>query len=90
MNKSLVLIAHRGNTEGRNIAKENSPLYIDDAISKGFDVEIDLRLVNEQLFLGHDLPQYKIEFNWLNQRKAIFGFIVHLKQLIFYQKSIIN
>ena len=70
MNKSLVLIAHRGNTEGRNIAKENSPLYIDDAISKGFDVEIDLRLVNEQLFLGHDLPQYKIEFNWLNQRKA--------------------
>ena len=70
MNTSLVLIAHRGNTEGREISKENSPLYIDNAISRGFDVEIDLRFIKEELFLGHDLPQYKIDFNWLNQRKA--------------------
>jgi hypothetical protein len=36
------LISHRGNTIGPNPEMENSPLYIQETLDKGFDVEIDL------------------------------------------------
>ena len=65
----MILISHRGNTEGCNEKKENSPDYIDNAISLGFDVEIDVRYLNGDLYLGHDLPQYKINLEWLIERK---------------------
>jgi glycerophosphoryl diester phosphodiesterase len=49
-----ILIAHRGNTYGPNEDKENSPEYIDDALKAGFDVEIDLRVVNGDCWLGYE------------------------------------
>ena len=55
------LIAHRGNINGKS-CKENSPLYIDNAIKKGFDVEIDIWYYNKELKLGHDYPEYRIDF----------------------------
>jgi hypothetical protein len=63
------LIAHRGNITGRIEEDENRPQYIDDAISMGYDVEIDIRKVGDDLFLGHDTPQYKVDYNWLIDRK---------------------
>ena len=45
----MVLISHRGNLEGKNIELENDPTYIDSAIEKGFDVEIDLWVDNDGL-----------------------------------------
>jgi hypothetical protein len=64
----MILISHRGNINGRFESYENEPNYIDLAISKGFDVEIDIHMIEGNLYLGHDDPQYGITQNWLNQR----------------------
>ncbi len=66
----MKLISHRGNTSGPNPLMENNPEYIDEAIDSGFDVEIDLRyhILTQSLWLGHDEPQYKIDWWWLAKR----------------------
>lgn len=74
-----ISIAHRGNTHGPNKAIENSPAYVDDALSRGFDVEIDLWFVSGALMLGHDGPEYQIQIAWLNERGAHLW--VHCKNL---------
>ena len=58
------LIAHRGNTNGSFESYENEPMYIDKAIQEGFDVEVDVWYVDGVLYLGHDKPQYGINFRW--------------------------
>lgn len=60
-----MLISHRGNIIKRNPKRENSPDYINDALSKGFYVEIDLRWHDGDFWLGHDEPQYKIDIIFL-------------------------
>lgn len=62
------LISHRGNINGKSLL-ENSPDYIDNALEKGFDVEIDIRYIDNKLLLGHDKGQYPISLDWLNERK---------------------
>ncbi len=64
----MIYIAHRGNTEGKNEVRENSPYYIMEALAMGFDVEIDLRYIDGNWWLGHDEPQYEIDFNWIEDR----------------------
>jgi len=61
----MKLISHRGNLTGPEPEKENSQLYIQEALDKGFDVEIDVWLVNNKIYLGHDNPQYEINKTWL-------------------------
>lgn len=61
------IISHRGNLNGRIPERENSPEYILEAIEAGYDVEIDLRIKNGELWLGHDKPQYKISLEWLER-----------------------
>jgi hypothetical protein len=75
----MKLIAHRGNIFGSDTSKENSPDYIDEALSKEFDVEIDIRFINEQFYLGHDTPDYKIDFNWIISRSEFLW--IHCKDL---------
>jgi len=65
----MILISHRGNTDGKNIDLENHPVYIKTAISKGFDVEIDIWKHNEKLYLGHDYPQHEFEAKFLLSNK---------------------
>lgn len=63
-------ISHRGNLNGVIKELENSPNYIDSAIEKGYDVEIDFWLSKDRmLFLGHDNAEHKIDFEWLLERK---------------------
>lgn len=62
-------IAHRGNVDGINESLENTKDYIDRAISLGYDVEIDLRVKEGKLFLGHDEPQYPVTIDWLIDRR---------------------
>ena len=38
----MLLIAHRGNINGPDKAKENHPDYINKAIEAGYNVEIDI------------------------------------------------
>lgn len=58
-------IAHRGNIDGPNADRENSPEYIIEAIELDFDVEVDLWEINRELYLGHDEPEYIISDNFL-------------------------
>lgn len=65
----MIIISHRGNIRGPVPDKENRPSYIDCAIGNGYHVEIDVRSIDGELWLGHDEPQYKIDHNWLNKRR---------------------
>jgi hypothetical protein len=64
----MILISHRGNLGGRIPERENHPDYIDEAITLGYDVEIDLWFVEGKFMLGHDEPQYEVYTEWLYQR----------------------
>jgi hypothetical protein len=64
----MVLISHRGNLSGKIPRNENHPDYIDKAIYAGYNVEIDVWVVEGVILLGHDEPQYGISQLWLNQR----------------------
>ena len=75
----MIYIAHRGNTKGPKPELENSPEYIDQAIKKGFHVELDVWYKDGQLYLGHDEPQYKIKINFLLNRANVIW--VHCKNL---------
>lgn len=69
--------AHRGNVNGPNVSRENSPEYVDTAIRAGFKVEVDLRIVGNGLYLGHDYPQYLVDADWLDDRKS--SLLIHAK-----------
>ena len=74
----MKIISHRGNIRGAVPDKENRPSYIDCAIGSGYDVEIDLRMIDGELWLGHDEPQYRIEHSCLKLDFSIFGFTVRI------------
>lgn len=61
----MILIAHRGNTKGPNKNLENTIKHIESAISNGFDVEIDIWGLNNDLYLGHDAANTKVDSSWL-------------------------
>jgi len=61
----MILISHRGNIKGREIEKENDPLHIENALAEGYEVEIDVWLIDNEIFLGHDDPDYKVEKKFL-------------------------
>lgn len=65
----MILIAHRGNIFEKNTAWENSPEYIDKALELGYHVEIDIWSYKNNLYLGHDEPQYKINLDFLDNPK---------------------
>jgi len=65
----MKIISHRANLYGKNLNTENNPLQIDKVIDMGFDVEIDLRVLNNTIYLGHDFPQYPIDLKWLEERE---------------------
>jgi hypothetical protein len=63
----MKLIAHRGNLTGANSLRENDPIYIQTALDQGYDCEIDLRMVQGKLYLGHDYNQYPVDEDFLKQ-----------------------
>jgi len=75
----MILISHRGNTQGRLELYENQPIYIDKAISEGFDVEIDVWYMNDTLWLGHDKADYDVDFRWFRDR--ITKLWIHCKNI---------
>lgn len=74
----MIYIAHRGNTHGPNIKRENSPDYILEALNNGFYVEIDVWIYDAALWLGHDGPEYKTNIDFL---KSSDKFICHAKNI---------
>lgn len=75
----MIFISHRGNINGKNDELENNPLYIEDAINSGYDVEIDVWKIDDKLYLGHDEPSYEIHLDWLLENKNKFW--VHCKNI---------
>ena len=73
----IILIAHRGNFQGKNLNRENQEEYILEAAQQGFDVEIDVWWFQGSFWLGHDEPQYKTTLNFLENPK----FWCHLKNI---------
>ena len=61
----MILIAHRGNINGPNKLNENKPDYILETIKLGYDCEIDVWKINNNLLLGHDKPDYEINLDFL-------------------------
>jgi hypothetical protein len=64
----LKIISHRGNLSGRS-CDENKPSYIKTALTNGFDVEVDVWLIADKLFLGHDEPQYETNIQFLTDTR---------------------
>lgn len=61
----MKIISHRGNLSGSDHSMENRPIYIEQAVDAGYDVEVDVWWVDGGFFLGHDTPQYGVDLNWL-------------------------
>jgi len=72
----MKIISHRGNLCGALPEKENHPLYIGEALRRGFEVEIDVWRVDDKYFLGHDKPTYFVDDNFFNEKMW-----VHCKNL---------
>lgn len=75
--EKMILISHRGNISGKNPYNENNPSYIQNAVSCGYDCEIDVWYINGDFYLGHDKPDYKINYEFLQDNK----FWCHAKNL---------
>ena len=63
----MILISHRGNTDGKNSEYENNPIYVNKALDKDFDVEVDVWLIDNRWYLGHDSPKHEITISYLTQ-----------------------
>ena len=57
----MLMISHRGNLAGPLPERENSPGYISEAIALGYSVEVDVWVVDNQYWLGHDEPIHRVE-----------------------------
>ena len=73
----MILIAHRGLFDGPDADSENRPEQIIQALGKGYDCEIDAWFKDGNWFLGHDGPEYEIDFDFLTQP----GLWIHAKNL---------
>jgi len=70
-------IAHRGLLDGPDLNLENTPEQIEKALSLGFECEIDVWVVDDELYLGHDFPKIKIKREFIENSK----FWIHAKNL---------
>ena len=75
----MKIISHRGNYSGVIPERENKPSYIDTTLSTGFEVEVDIRFIDGNFYLGHDSPETIINLNWILDRKDRLWF--HCKNL---------
>ena len=75
----MKLISHRGNIKGIVSDKENRPSYIDSAIQLGLEVEVDVRYVDGNFWLGHDTADYVVTADWLKMRSKFLW--LHCKDI---------
>ena len=66
----MLYIAHRGLLNGPS-KWENSPWAVDEAITVCGNAEVDLWVVDRGVpYLGHDEPQYKVDWKWLRENSG--------------------
>jgi hypothetical protein len=84
----MILISHRGNVNGTNPELENSPSHIS-LVSNKWNVEIDVWVNKNGIFLGHDSPQYEVDLNFL-QIKNLWCHAKNLEAFELMLKNKIN
>lgn len=68
----MLLISHRGNTNGPDRGNENKPSTIDQVLTNtSFMVEVDVRLINGVFYLGHDFPTHIVSLTYLMNDRII-------------------
>ena len=83
----MILISHRGNLTGPNPERENSQLYIQEALDKEFDVEIDVWVIDDIIYMGHDKPQYGVDFRWFRDRVSkLWIHCKNVQAIVFFQQ----
>lgn len=75
----MILISHRGNINSKKPELENSPEYIRKAIELGYECEVDVWYKDNELFLGHDKPEYLLEETLLIEYSDVLW--LHCKNL---------
>ena len=75
----MILISHRGNINEKKSEYENTISYIEEAINSGFEVEIDIRLKDNKIYLGHDEPQTILSVDFI--QKYYLKLWLHCKDL---------
>jgi hypothetical protein len=60
----MIIISHRGNITGPS-ELENSPDHVLKAFDRGYAAEVDVWMVDDKLYLGHDKPEHEIEGKFL-------------------------
>ncbi len=73
----MIFIAHRGLTDGPNNELENKPEQILKSLEEGFHCEVDVRYIDGQWMLGHDRPDYEVDYEFL----FLDGLWIHAKNL---------
>ena len=63
----MIKIAHRGNFNGPDQSTENSPEQVYKAILAGYNAEVDLWVVDQKLYFGHDKPTYLVDPYFIHQ-----------------------
>ena len=67
----MILISHRGNTNGPNPKKENTIQYIEQTLKQGYHCEIDIcKFDGRKFYLGHDEPGEPVSIDWLNTNQV--------------------
>lgn len=61
----MKIIAHRAKFKYWELVTENNPYQAAWLVDMGLDIELDIWMVENELWLGHDLPQYKINENFI-------------------------
>ena len=84
----MKIISHRGNLNGKLVDRENTQSYIEEAMSCGVDVEIDIWSVGGKLFLGHDEPTYLVEEEWIETHSSSLW--IHGKNQEAIEKLVLN
>jgi hypothetical protein len=83
------IISHRGNLNGPDKTSENSIDRIIQAIDQGFDVEIDVRVENDQLWLGHDVSEYLVSRSFLiDNRSRLWLHLKNFEAVKYFSKNL--
>jgi len=82
----MKIIAHRGLMVGPDPEAENQLDTLDEALSHGFDVEVDVRLIKGELLIGHD-DSTVVCPTWLYDDKRVWFHAKDTNSLVYLNKS---
>lgn len=83
------LIAHRGNLDGPRPDKENNPEYLLRAVDNGYDCEVDVWVLDDNILLGHDYPQWIVTQEFISN-PAFWNHAKNIKALQFMLENNIH